>query len=83
MFFNFCSVFSWNGVAIYSEVQLADEINKYTGGESIEISIVRSGEGLILETNLSTYPERFNIDEINKATGCFNANGQVIGVFKI
>ena len=76
-------IYAINGVAIYSEVQLADEINKYTGGESIEISIVRSGEGLILETNLSTYPERFNIDEINKATGCFNANGQVIGVFKI
>ena len=76
-------IYSINGIDVFSEVQLADEINKYTGGQNLEIIVGRGGQEVILDVDLTTYPERFNIEEINKATGCFNANGQAIGVFKI
>ena len=76
-------IYSINGVDVFSEVQLADEINKYTGGQNLEIIVGRGGQEVILDVDLTTYPARFNIEEINKATGCFNANGQAIGVFKI
>ncbi|MEL0103948.1 MAG: hypothetical protein VW920_04540 [Gammaproteobacteria bacterium] len=76
-------IYSINGVDVFSEVQLADEINKYTGGQSLEVIVGRGGQEVILDVELTTYPSRFNIEEINKATGCFNANGQAIGVFKI
>lgn len=45
--------------------------------------MIREGELVLLEVDLTTYPERFNVDEINKATGCFDANGTAIGVFKV
>jgi hypothetical protein len=76
-------IYSINGVDVFSEVQLADEINKYTGDQNLEIIVGRGGQEVILDVDLTTYPARFNIEEINKATGCFNANGQAIGVFKI
>jgi hypothetical protein len=76
-------IYSINSVDVFSEVQLADEINKYTGGQNLEIVVGRGGQEVILDVELTSYPARFNIEEINKATGCFNANGQAIGVFKI
>ena len=76
-------IYSINGVDVFSEVQLADEINKYTGGQSLEVIVGRGGQEVVLDVELTTYPARFNIEEINKATGCFNASGQAIGVFKI
>jgi len=76
-------IYSINQVDVFSEVQIADEINKYTGGQSLEIVVGRGGQEVILNVELTTYPGRFNIEEINKATGCFNANGEAIGVFKI
>lgn len=77
------TIYSINGVDVYSEIQLADQLNQHTGGDSIELVVGRNGEEVILRVNLTTYPARFDLEEINKATGCFNADGQAIGVFKI
>ena len=77
------TIYSINGVEVYSEIQLADQLNQHTGGDSIELVVGRNGEEVILKVSLTTYPARFDLEEINKATGCFNADGQAIGVFKI
>lgn len=77
------TIYSINGVEVYSEIQLADQLNQHTGGDSIELVVGRNGEEVKLKVSLTTYPARFDLEEINKATGCFNADGQAIGVFKI
>mgnify|MGYP000017339433 CR=1 FL=1 len=76
-------IYSINDKEILSEMQLADELNNFVGGDSIDLLVIREGELVLLEVDLTTYPERFNVDEINKATGCFDANGTAIGVFKV
>ena len=76
-------IYSVNGKEVFSEVQLADEINKFTGGQQISITVGRNGIREKINITLSSYPERFDIEAINKATGCFDVNGQAIGVFKV
>ena len=76
-------IYSVNGKEIFSEIELADEINKLTGGKRITLVVSRNGNREVINTSLSTYPKRFDTEQINKATGCFDVNGQAIGVFKV
>ena len=76
-------IYSVNGKDVYSEVQLADEFNNLSAGDSINLLVGRNGVSVNLDILLSAYPNRFDIDEINKATGCFDSSGSAIGVFKI
>jgi hypothetical protein len=76
-------IYSVNGQDIFSEVQLADIFNNLSAGENIEMVVGRNGNAVNLDIVLSTYPDRFNIEEINNATGCFDSSGKAVGVFKI
>ena len=76
-------IYSVNGKDVYSEVQLADVFNNLSAGENINLLVGRDGVSVNLDIELTTYPNRFDIDEINKATGCFDSSGSAVGVFKI
>ena len=76
-------IYSVNGQDVFSEVQLADIFNNLSAGENVEIVVGRNGNAVNLDVELSTYPARFNIEEINNATGCFDSSGKAVGVFKI
>jgi hypothetical protein len=76
-------IYSVNGQDVFSEVQLADIFNNLSAGEIIEMVVGRNGRAVELNIELSTYPNRFNIEEINNATGCFDSSGRAVGVFKI
>jgi hypothetical protein len=76
-------IYSVNGKDVYSEVQLADAFNNLSAGESVNILVGRDGVSVNLDIELTPYPNRFDVDEINKATGCFDSSGSAVGVFKI
>ena len=76
-------IYSINGKEIFSEVQLADELNQFTAGQRIKVIVNRNGSREEINLRLTPYPERFDTDAINKATGCFDVNGQALGVFKV
>ena len=76
-------IYSVNGKDVFSEVQLADEFNDLSAGENINLLVGRDGVSVNLDIELTTYPDRFNLDEINNATGCFDSSGGAVGVFKI
>jgi len=76
-------IYSVNGKDVFSEVQLADAFNDLSAGENINLLVGRDGVSVNLDIELTTYPDRFNLDEINNATGCFDSSGGAVGVFKI
>lgn len=76
-------IYSVNGKDVFSEVQLADAFNDLSAGENVNLLVGRDGVSVNLDIELTTYPERFNLDEINNATGCFDSSGGAVGVFKI
>ena len=76
-------IYSINDEDIFSEVQLADKLNNLSQGNVIQLQVGRDGVAVNLEVSLSTYPERYDIDEINESTGCFDSSGRAVGVFKI
>ena len=73
-------IYSVNGQDVFSEVQLADIFNNLSAGENVEIVVGRNGNAVNLDIELSTYPARFNIEEINNATGCFDSSGKAVGI---
>ena len=58
-------------------------MNNLSQGNVIQLQVGRDGVAVNLEVSLSTYPERYDIDEINESTGCFDSSGRAVGVFKI
>ena len=76
-------IYSVDGKDVFSEVQLADIFNNLSAGENINIVVGRNGNEVNLDIELSAYPNRFDIEEINEATGCFDSSGRAVGVFKI
>ena len=76
-------IYSVDGKEVFSEVQLADIFNNLSAGETINIVVGRNGNAVNLDIELSAYPNRFDIEEINEATGCFDSSGRAVGVFKI
>lgn len=77
------TIYKINDVDVYGEFELASQLSKISAGEEVEIIINRGSELIIQKVIFDSYPENLNVEELSRATGCYDPSGMAVGVLKI